>query len=402
MTRLAELGRIVAGQQDRSRAGKPRDERAAERFVLELRRSKRVSGTLWGRAVLVAAAAAVVLGVVSWRRHAAVSAQGAPPAVEQPLFARDGETVPLNFPDGSRVVLASGTEAVVHELHDTGAKLEVSRGEASVAVRHQASTNWTVGAGPYRVHVTGTRFSVGWAPEPARFELHLMQGSVVVTTETGSHAAVTMVAPATLVIDPNGWQLSGPSAPPVEAAKAVEGAAAPEAGEAPISDDEVHSSAVDSQAVPAPQAPAAPGWEALARKGEYSAAYDDAARRGIGQLADSRPSSALLSLAEACRFSKHTSDATQVLTRLRARFPGSDDAATAAFQLGRLSGTPNWFRTYLQERPDGALVQEASGRLLEALSRSGDSAGAKLAAATYLARYPNGSHAAFARQLLGR
>ncbi len=204
----------------------------------------------------------------------------------------------------------------MHELHDTGAKLEVSRGEASFAVRHQSGTNWTVGAGPYRVRVTGTRFSVGWAPEPARFELHLMQGSVVVTTEAGSHAAVTMVAPESLIIDPVGWQLSGPNAP---TAAADQSASPPEPGAVPTSQDDGSSAAVASQSATAPQLPSASAWEELARKGKYAAAYDDAARRGIAQLADSRPSSALLSLAEACRFSGHTSEAAQVLERLRAQ-----------------------------------------------------------------------------------
>lgn len=399
MTRLAELGRIVAEQQDKERAGAPRDSGAAQLFVREVRRSRQASGHRRSAAVAILAVAACVVGVWGWRHHVATATDTAALAVGRPLVAQSGESLPLSFPDGSRVVLASGTEGIVHELHDAGATLEVTRGQASVAVRHQPGTSWVVGAGPYRVRVTGTRFSVGWAPERQRFELRLTEGSVVVTSEAGSHAAVTMVAPQSLVVDQGGWQLSRS-----ETASTLE-----------VPDRDVVPAAEPSVAVPpseqasasppsgsASRAAAGPSWEELARRGKYGAAYEDAARHGIAELADSKPPSSLLSLAEACRFSGHSSEAAQVLKRLRARFAGTDDAATAAFQLGRLGGSPQWFRTYLQERPNGALAREAAGRLLEVLDQANDRAGTRQAAEAYLARYPAGPHAAFARQLLGR
>jgi outer membrane protein assembly factor BamD (BamD/ComL family) len=54
----------------------------------------------------------------------------------------------------------------------------------------------------------------------------------------------------------------------------------------------------------------------------------------------------------------------------------------------------------LREQPSGSLAPEAHGRLLEALQRSGDSAAARSAASDYLARYPAGPHAEFAKRLL--
>ena len=81
-------------------------------------------------------------------------------------------------------------------------------------------------------------------------------------------------------------------------------------------------------------------------------------------------------------------------------FPGRSSRLEDQFAAD--AAAVNWFRTYLKERPNGALAREASGRLLEALSRSGDRSGAERAAESYLARYPSGQHAAFARQLLGR
>lgn len=401
MTRLADLGRVVADEQDRTRVQGPPDEAAVQHFVQGMRRERRALGKRWVAAAIVTVAAGCALGVIAWRRHLTTVALSGTPAVGEPLVARPGETVPLHFPDGSEVVLASGTEAVVRELHDEGAELEVTRGQASVAVRHQPGTHWLVGAGPYRVRVTGTRFSVDWAPEPKRFELRLTQGSVVVSSEGGSHAAVTMVAPQSLVIDAGGWQLSRTETASQDVATPAEPAATADASAAAPTPEGAPEPSPAS-ATPTAATASTPSWEELIRRGKYAQAYEEAARHGVAQLADSRPSGALLSLAEACRFSGHGGEATQVLERLRARFPGSDDAATAAFQLGRLGGSAKWFRQYLKERPNGALAREASGRLLEALDHSGDRAAARQAAEAYLARYPGGPHAAFARELLGK
>ncbi|HYQ02852.1 MAG TPA: FecR domain-containing protein [Polyangiaceae bacterium] len=404
MTKLAELGRLVAQQQDLAEYRRRRDPQAAQRFARTVAhdappRSKR-PGFVWA----AAAAAITVLSVGVWRFHATSSANPSPAlaAAGERVVARDGQKLPLGFPDGSQMVLTSGAEATVQELSDTGAKVQLGSGEAAFSVRHQARTNWLVGAGPYRVRVTGTRFAVSWAPARERFELRLDQGSVVVTSDSGSHAAVTMIAPQALVIDHGGWSLA-PSAPSV--------APPEEPAEAPIPDpaDSAATSAMPApssavaHAPQAPSAPQAPAWETLALTGKYRAAYEDASNLGIAHLSDAQSSRALLSLAEVCRFSGHAAEATQVLTRLRTRFARSDDAATAAFQLGRVSNDATavtWFRTYLAERPNGALAREAAGRLLEVLNRSGDRSGARAAARAYLDRYPNGPHAAFARQLL--
>jgi len=80
----------------------------------------------------------------------------------------------------------------------------------------------------------------------------------------------------------------------------------------------------------------------------------------------------------------------------------------AAFLLGRLAfdaqqdyaEAERWFAVYESERPDGPLIREAMGRRLEALARSGDSAGARAQAERYLARFPFGPHARRAREIL--
>ncbi|MGC4067479.1 MAG: hypothetical protein QM784_23090 [Polyangiaceae bacterium] len=59
-----------------------------------------------------------------------------------------------------------------------------------------------------------------------------------------------------------------------------------------------------------------------------------------------------------------------------------------------------WFSAYLAEQPQGNFAREASGRLVESLHRAGHFAEAQRAAKRYLAVYPTGPHASFAKSLL--
>jgi hypothetical protein len=59
-----------------------------------------------------------------------------------------------------------------------------------------------------------------------------------------------------------------------------------------------------------------------------------------------------------------------------------------------------WFEVYLRERPRGDLAREAAGRLIEARLGARDRPAARAAARAYLARYPDGPHAALARATL--
>jgi len=96
------------------------------------------------------------------------------------------------------------------------------------------------------------------------------------------------------------------------------------------------------------------------------------------------------------------------LGSLRKRFPGSANAAAAAFSLGRIAferrgayaEAVRWFSTYLSEAPNGPLMGDAVGRLMEARERQGDRAGARSDAEQYLRRFPRGPYAPLAKRLL--
>lgn len=114
----------------------------------------------------------------------------------------------------------------------------------------------------------------------------------------------------------------------------------------------------------------------------------------------------LLSLGTAARLlDDHRSEL--IYNMLRSRFPGSDQAADAAFMLGRMdfhahsyASAAAWLETYLRENPDGRFARGATGRLIEAYDRLGDRALLRSAATRYLSRYPDGPHAARAREAL--
>ena len=112
-------------------------------------------------------------------------------------------------------------------------------------------------------------------------------------------------------------------------------------------------------------------------------------------------------LSDVARHAGANRQAEQALVVLRRRFPGTGDAALAAFALGRLefdefhayARAAVWFRTYLNERPSGSMTREALGRLIEACYRARDVEGARSAAARYLRDYPSGPHAELASRV---
>ncbi|XYH98716.1 FecR domain-containing protein [Sorangium sp. So ce1128] len=160
----------------------------------------------------------------------------------------------------------------------------------------------------------------------------------------------------------------------------------------------------------APPPAGAHRWRALARDARYKDALAAAEREGFDALCGAASASDLHALGDAARLGGSSARAVQAFTALRRRFPGSSEAASAAFLLGRIAqdqlkdhaGAAGWFTRYLSEHPGGAFAADAAGRLVEAEDRRGDAAAARRAAERYLAAYPSGSHAVYARRLLAR
>jgi TolA-binding protein len=135
-----------------------------------------------------------------------------------------------------------------------------------------------------------------------------------------------------------------------------------------------------------------------------------AERFGFARACQLATAKELLGLADAGRFFGPDRRAVMALQVLRQRFPGSIDAGTAAFTLGRIAferqhaytEAANWFETYVREQPSGPLMGDAFGRLMEAKLRSGDLTSARANAQQYLRRFPEGPYASEARGVLSR
>jgi TolA-binding protein len=162
----------------------------------------------------------------------------------------------------------------------------------------------------------------------------------------------------------------------------------------------------------APPSKAAPedAWRELLSAGRLSEGLRAAERANFERVCQIASAKELLALADASRLFGAGRRAAATLRVLRQRFPGTMDAATAAFTLGRVAfekqhayaEAADWFETYLREQPSGPLMGDSFGRLMEARLRSGDRTAARTSAQQYLRRFPEGPYSSEARGILLR
>lgn len=335
---------------------------------------------LWASLVAVALLGWGVAGATRWPTHPTPRA----PAAEPLAYARTGDGsdahgfvlgglhTQLVFTDGSEVSLASGALTRVVALHAHGAEVAVERGHVDVHVVHETDTRWRLLAGPYVVHVTGTRFGLAWDAASARLNVELREGSV---------------------------RIEGPCLPaPRELA-----------GEG---DFEIAcpawAEAVETPDVAAPEEPATIATASRTRAPATASLASADAAEDVTPPDVTPPESDAIAEARRALLAGETGHAETLLRSVRETDPGSDRAALAAFLLGRLCfdaqhddvAASRWFETYTRERPQGSLVREALGRRIEAEERLGHAQEARSLAAHYLEAFPSGPHAARARRLV--
>lgn len=443
MKPLEALGRHVAAGLDREpREADSRDGAAglSARWLARRRLSKRT------RLASIAALAALTLGGAVFALRPSPPAEAlrfsfganARPGQVGALLAAQGEKLPAaRFSDGTRFVLGPDTRARVQAVRSNGADLAVEGGTVRSEVVPGKEHLWRVNAGPFTVLVKGTRFDTRWVPESDLFELSLYQGKVGITgcgmeKQIDVHAGETVRASCQpfhyeVSRTPASAEASWPGGVPAAKVELAETrAAAPSRVEAPRPEPRLHErsaapvSARPETAVagtplpssgafaPAERDARTTGWRALLRENRYGDAVNAATLLGFERECASSNAVDLKALADAAYSSGETSKAELAYTLLRRRFPGTPQAATAAYSLGRLhfdmrgayGGAAQWFQTYLRESPNGSLSREALGRLMEAEQRSGDLGSARNAAQRYLALHPDGPHAQLARRLL--
>ncbi|MES1183929.1 MAG: tetratricopeptide repeat protein [Myxococcales bacterium] len=321
--------------------------------------------------------------------------------VDEWVTARDAEQS-LRFSDGSSIVAGPHTTTRVMQIGPDGAHLTLERGHIDAHVVHRDASRWQVAAGPFVVHVTGTRFRVTWDPQTEKLAVKVTEGKVEVTGDGRPKHELT--AGSVLELSANaavGLQSALlPSEPSASAAPNVP-SAGPSNGEPGARDeDELRARKAAERK---------PDFRELSTAGHYREALQAIEQQGFAASCKSLGVRDLLTLGSTARLAGSAERAREAYLAARRRFPNSAEAGISAFSLGRLasdtghaSDAISWFNRYLTEQPSGPLAREAAGRLLELLRQTGDTARAREAAESYLKRYPTGPHAALARSLTQR
>jgi len=362
---------------------------------------------------LAAAAACALVVFVLARRHGpaplawhvvggGASEQGyvsVPPA---------GPAARLAFDDGSEVALAAGSRGRVAATSPTGAEIVLEQGRARVHVRHRPRAAWTIDAGPYAVHVTGTEFLVAWAADAEVLDVWMHSGRVVVTGpmpgETltlgeGQHLSAHL-RDRTVQIDASPEPAEGAPEPTPTAAPTPAPAATTS------STDESPASPGAARSFGAPP-PSSRSWSKLVAAGDYARVVREAEAEGMARAMATRPLPDLRALGDAARYAGRADVAKRAYSAVRGRFPASADARTAAFLIGRVEEEQDhapaqalrWYDAYLAEAPGGAYAGDALGRKMIIVSKTQGRDAARPLADRYLQRYSGGPYAAAARDL---
>jgi TolA-binding protein len=396
MNRLDRLGQQL--RQDLSRhedVDKVTEARARRQALARVGHGKRRQrlGVAFGAAALAAAAALIFVWYPS-RADTPLSfwIEDRSGHVDEWVTARDVERS-LRFSDGSSVVAGPHTTTRVMQVTPAGARLTLERGRIDAHVVPREASRWQVAAGPFVVHVTGTRFRVVWDPHAEKIAVSVSEGRVEVTG--GGQPRHQLTAGSSLELSAPDRVKSAPSAqvePPSSSVDAVASA-----------------NARDEEELIRPRK--AEGRKAdfreLSTAGRYREALAVVEQAGFAAECESLGAKDLLTLGSTARLAGRTDRAREAYLAARRRFPKSSEAGISAFSLGRLASDAGqtrdaigWFTRYLTEQPSGQLAREAAGRLMELYRQAGQHEQARAAASDYLKRFPTGPHAPLARSML--
>ncbi len=282
--------------------------------------------------------------------------------------------VPVVFSDGSEVRVETSGQARIAAVRANGANLVLEKGRIHTHVVPRKENDWSIFAGPFQVHVTGTRFDTDWSPESGVLKVKMFDGHVVIT-------GACLDGPRDLRGEESGVLRC--DAPPTSVAAPVEPVVVPSP---PPPIESVHAR------------PPLPAASANAASAETLSSAEVLTRGSREQLS---------ALGESARHQGENALAIQTYRTLRERFPGTPDASRATFMLGRMvaaqgngAEAEGLFADYVKEAPRGVFVEEAEGRLLELAEVRGDAPRARELAREYLIRHANGAFAGKARRIL--
>ena len=361
---------------------------------------RRALGTVFAFAV-----AAVVLAVcwIRWshtERAIHATWNGASVYGSGVLEAATNRPQSLEFSEGSQVLLEPDTRIRLASVSDHNADLTLDDGHILANIRKHTGITWTFVAGPYRIRVVGTRFTVDWDCDRRQFRVAVREGRVKVSGGDLPNEGFVLDAGTTLERG-GATDFAKPSVQTDVMAPAELSAALPSPTRAPtkVLSGPAH---LSGSGVPGPT------WSTLVNQGKYKEALALAETLGFDTLINEASENDLLLLANAARYSGDTPRAHQAQLKLRERFAGRRSAALAAFYLARseldIEHRPNiaihWFETFLTESPSGDLAALARAHLMSLCLNMGQREKARRIALDYLKYHPEGEQAAQARSLV--
>ncbi|MBN2530202.1 MAG: FecR domain-containing protein [Deltaproteobacteria bacterium] len=333
----------------------------------------------------------------------------------------------VNLEDGTQIQFMENSSGRVTQQIKHKGEVTLEKGNVTLSVPHRADSDWKVLAGPYKVAVTGTQFEVKWNPQGSDLTVNVFRGSVMVTgplLEKGQSVTSRRSLSANL-------HTSSVKMTPLDKNYT--------AGDLTYDDVNINNTAEDanlnntlkrnshsstskhskrhgakdisngkglSNAVEADKS--GTSWVEKLDSGDYSSVASEIQRIGLAPLLQDTSPAVWLRLGNAARLAGDYNTARAVYERLRRQFPGSGYATTAALYMGRMAfdqqkqyaQAAKWFNIYLSEQKGGTLHREVLGRLMETQYKAQMRTEAMKTAQRYLEEYPNGPHAARARELL--
>jgi ferric-dicitrate binding protein FerR (iron transport regulator) len=378
-----------------------------------------------GRALAVAAAAAITIGVAGvWSYQSGVFSgndltfvvegistdaqsvsvgQAAPDHLGGQLIATEDRPAALAFSDESRIELRPYTTLRVHVEEGSRVVTRLAQGELLVHVEHHAETDYRFRAGTYEVRVVGTAFSLGYQPESQQLDVSMSEGRVTIVDAGGRErflsAGESLHLPERRVgeasspsgsMQPSALETTTPS--PAKAGSAGVGPAA--GGQA-------------GPTVPGEVKSASESYRTLAAAGRFQQIVTSAKATGLENVFQSKPASELQELAQAARYTGELGLAERTWKELQTRYRSQEAGQNASFFLGRLaeqrgrqSEALRQYDVYLASAPRGVFAAEALGRKMLIVQSTQGSAAAKPVAAEYLKRFRSGAYSGAARELV--
>jgi hypothetical protein len=359
----------------------------------------------------LAAAAALVVGLGTWRlwpRPLSYEVRGGSGFDGPYVSASPLSPAELVFSDGTNMKAEPGCRLRVDETYRNGARVLIERGSTTSHVAHEKASNWTFVAGPFEVHVTGTRFALNWDPLFEEIDLRLLEGSVEVRSPLAEGPIIVRAGQRFRAAVSSRSLTVTEGETPVVVASASPVAEGPPPSGAPIAHVLPPPPVAAPHSVNTKAPPRRESWQELLTRGDFESIVVAANARGVEACITGCSVGDLRSLADAARYTGRGELAEKCLLALRQRFPTGGPAAAAAFMLGRTHETRNqpttaqrWYETYLAEAPEGEFAAEALAGKMRAVTTTRGPAAGKPLAVEYLRRYPQGVHVKTARKIAG-